>query len=351
MEGKKDFSRREFLRAGGLFAAGVVSGALGKEVVDRASDIAQDDGQEAEDSEIMETFEHETPTEHAFFDTNPDFLRPVTPARGEWTKEQRAQREEELGEGVRIFRDVGVTFYYVQPGDTILGIREKLSRYPEFDYLADQHNRLNAFNIPEKRLRVETWIPIPIDQKDRHLTQEQFIGYANEAIDAMSKDAQYGQEVERILKRVNKRDLVVTMMALAKQEGGGLPLGQYALHRYEPHQNAFSYSYFHVLMKGAGLEARRALNLTEGQVYHPFNAVKLFLAFLVEKTAERKEHAERFFPILEHKEAFAVFYNGAHWKEINPDYVDDLERYYREMEANVSQDGRQILVSKEEGER
>ena len=128
-------------------------------------------------------------------------------------------------------------------------------------------------------------------------------------------------------------------IAVAKQEGGGRPLGQFTLHRWEHHKKAFSFSYFHVLMKGPGLTARRKLNLTEGQLLHPENAVMLFLAFLIEKTKERAKHADRYFPIWEHDEDFAKFYNGGKWKEKNPDYLVNLERYYQEADAHLDEDG------------
>lgn len=121
------------------------------------------------------------------------------------------------------------------------------------------------------------------------------------------------------------------MLAIAKQESGGKPIGQFELHRWEPHQSAFSFSLFHVLMKGAGMRARQHLDMTEGQLYHPKNAAKLFLAFLCEKSRKGKLcDPERFFPLMKNLNSFARFYNGAAWKRINPHYTRHLRKYYHQ---------------------
>ena len=155
----------------------------------------------------------------------------------------------------------------------------------------------------------------------------------------MRSNELYGPEIERVLQKINLRELVATMVAIAKQEGGGLPLGQFSLHRYESHKRTFSYSYFHVLMRGPGEEARQTLNLTKGQTCHPINAVKLFLAFMIEKTGERRRYVDRYFPISEHENEFAEFYNGRRWKKTNPDYLNNFWTYHREADAQLSEDG------------
>jgi hypothetical protein len=238
-----------------------------------------------------------------------------------------------------LFDDVGLTFYRVRKGDTISQIRERLGAYSNYTYLKEQTAKLDSFNIPARKLRADMWIPIPMEDQDRELSDAKFVAYARTAIDEMQQETTYQKGVAQILQKITVRELVVTMLAIAKQEGGGKPLGQFELHRWEPHQEAFSFSYFHVLMKGPGLVARRNLNLTEGQLYHPKNAVKLFLAFLVEKNKEVLKQADRLFPIWDHSQEFASFYNGGSWKKINPHYLEQVRSYYDEANTYVSPGG------------
>ena len=292
--------------------------------------------------------EYEVIESNPFFDDEPNYLRAVTASHGEWTRHQRQKRRKTLAHGEEVFQDIGLTFYLVKRGDTVSRIRERLGAYPEYAYLNDQLGKLDSFNIPARKLRANLWIPIPTESKDRQLTDAQFAAYAHDAVKELSVDALYGKEVKRILERINQRELVATMMAIAKQEGGGLPLGQFELHRWEPAKSAFSYSYFHVLMRGPGLAARKALNLTEGQLYHPKNGVKLFLAFLIEKNLEVEKHADRLFPIWDHPEAFARFYNGKAWKRTNPRYLKNIREYYDQADAHLGEEGRRWKKEKEE---
>lgn len=330
----KETSRREFLTKLG---AGLGVTAIGLETAVELSRRRGDNAPEGKpEAESLVSIER-----NEFFDRNEEYLRPMTLKNGEWSKEQRKARRRVLTGGEQIFDDVGLSFYLVKKGDTISEIRQALSQQPEFAYLSTQQGKLDSFNIPAQKLRADMWIPIPIERKDRHLEEAQFAQYAAQAIDQMADDARYGEEVRRILERVDRRTLLATMIAIAKQEAGGEPLGLFELHRWEDHQKAFSFSYFHVLMNGAGLTARKKLNLTEGQLYHPQNAVKLFLAFLVEKSRGSGKHADRFFPISENDEAFARFYNGKQWKKINPHYLDNLRVFLLEADAKLSEDGLQ----------
>lgn len=305
------------------------------------SKLSQSEESPTEPSEPPEPPEAYMPIEKSvFFDENPEFFQAMTTKNGEWTREQRKARRTTLQNGEIIFRDVGISFYLVKKGDSISEIRERLSRYPEFAYLATQQGKLDSFNIPAQKLRTDMWLPIPVESKDRKITEAQFVAYAHEAIEEIIEHEKYGSHVQDILQQVDMRGLVATMVAIAKQEGGGLPLGQFALHRWENHQRAFSFSYFHVLMKGPGLKARRKLNFTEGQLYHPKNAVKLFLGFLVEKSAETGKNADRFFPVSDHEEAFARFYNGKRWKKTNPKYLENIRQYYAEADEHLSKDGK-----------
>jgi|GEM_PF-1733706 hypothetical protein len=346
-----DEGRRSFMKGLAAFAAGTVIGGLSigvreaaKDEEECSSEPEEKKGKEQSVKEKIERIfegEYEEVVPNEFFDSNPEYLGAITSQGGEWSAEQRRERTQTLPGGERVFRDVGLTFYYVNKGDTISSIRKRLSEYEEFSYLKSGSSyKLYSFNIPARKLRAGLWIPIPTEARDRHLSEAQFINYAGRAIDEIKEHPHYGAEVERILQKVSERELIATMIAVAQQEGGDKPLGQFVLHRWEDHQRAFSFSYYHVLMKGPGLEARRKLNLTEGQLYHPQNAAKLFLAFLIEKCAERRRHADRYFPISEHQKDFASFYNGRRWKKTNPNYLVNYNRYYAIADEHLSKDGR-----------
>lgn len=256
------------------------------------------------------------------FDGNPEYFRHIE--KGNFSPEERKRRTKTLANGEVIFEDIGLTFYKVQKGDTISEIRERLSKYPEWAYLEHQTNKLESFNIPATKLLAGMWLPIPMESKDRHLTDEQFETYAALGISDMRHDDVYGERVEKIIDASSEEEILAIIYAIAKQESGGLPLGQFELHRWEPHRRAFSFSMFHVMMEGAGLKARRNLDLTEGQLYHPRNATKIMIGFLIEKGFK----AEGYLPFDDHLEKFARFYNGGNWKKTNPHYVENVGSYY-----------------------
>ncbi|MFA5947019.1 MAG: hypothetical protein WC813_03260 [Patescibacteria group bacterium] len=271
---------------------------------------------------------------------NPVFDRPefFERGRGRLTKEEQPDRIKELPNGEVVFKDTGLTFYKVEPGDTISEIRERLSRYPEYSHLKSQKVKLESFNIPPLELKAGMWLPIPMENADRLLTDEEFERYAKLAVKDMSEnEGPYHKSVEKILRKISPDELVASLEAVAKQESGGKPIGQFEFHRYEPSHDTFSYSLFHVLMEGPGLEARRNLDLTEGQTYHPQNAVELMVGFLVEKGEEIDVNPASLFPLDKgnHAEKFARFYNGAGWKRTNPDYTKDLLGYYKEALENL----------------
>lgn len=277
------------------------------------------------------------PVPKTHFDKNAQFTRVVE--KGRFTEEERNGRFETLARGEVIFHDIGLDFYRVQKGDTISGIRQRLARYPKYAYVASQNGKMNSFNIPQRRLQLGLLIPIPMEDQYRHMTDEQFAGYCSAALAEMRVHTHYGPLLAPILKKVSETEVIAAMVAVAKQESGGRPLGQFEWHRWEPHHRRFSFSIFHILMEGPGLQARRTLDFTEGQVYHPKNAGKLFLAFLVEKekavrrlnpNAVRLEH---YFPLNVNAPDFAVFYNGQGWSKWNPGYVTQIRGYYEQAVA------------------
>jgi len=268
-------------------------------------------------------------TRNDFWDGHDEYFKEIP--NGKFNKEEYESRLKKLSNGETIFEDIGaLVFYRVEEGDTTSKIREKLSKYKRFKYLkTSSREKIKSFNIPRRSLEAGMLIPIPLAEKDRLVTDGQFVNYCNEAIDEMVVDATYGKMVKRIIEKTSKQEILKVMLAVVKQESGGKPIGQFELHRWEPGQKAFSFSLFHVLMTGPGMKARQKLNMTEGQVYHPKNGAKLFLAFLCEKSKKgNSSNPERFFPLIDHLESFARFYNGANWKRVNPNYIHNIKRFY-----------------------
>lgn len=245
---------------------------------------------------------------------------------GEFTPEERAERMETLEHGEVIFHDIGLDFYEMTPEDTsVLGIKAKLAKYPQYSYLTKQNRRLVSFNVSDEDLPNVKEIPIPQKNAERRVSDEDFSRYAHRAIAELKLDPAYKAGLERILRKVSEDELVASMIAVAKQESGKEHIGDFEQHLYQANQHTFSYSYYHVLDNGAGLRARQHLEMTRGQTYHPLNASKLFLAFLIEKSQDSETKLGSLFPLDQHAEAFAVFYNGKYFK---PEYTENLREYY-----------------------
>ena len=272
--------------------------------------------------------EHHKIESNPYFDGNPEYLVPVE--GGVFSAREKKKRTETMPNGELIFHDIGLDFYKVKKGDNPSTIREKLSKYPQYAHLKDQTDKMHSFNIPSTVLQVDMWLPIPLENKDREMSDEQFAGYAKQGIDDIKEHPKYGKFVKEVIAKIGESDLIATLIAIAKQESGGKPLGQFEMHRWEKRYKAFSFSMLHILMerRGPGLEARHKLDMTEGQTYHPSNATKLFIGYMVEKT----NNPIKLFPINEHYEKFASFYNGSDWKNTNKDYVVNITKYYKEAQ-------------------
>ncbi len=287
----------------------------------------------AQNDEKKEIGESVSVSSNPFFDNNPDYFSPIID--GEFSIKERESRTKRLPNGEEIFSDIGLDFYHVVTGDTLEEIRKRLCYYQKYAYLKHQTGKLNSFNIPDTELKAGMWLPVPLERKDRQLGDAEFAGYAVRAIDEILLHTKYGPVVADIILKIGESNLVATLIAVAKQESGGLPLGQFELHRWEKKYQAFSYSMFHILMNqgGAGLKARHDLGLTEGQTYHPSNAVKLYIGFMVEKTKDPVS----FFPIDQHGSQFAKFYNGSKWETTNPNYVTDITGYYKDAQILLAE--------------
>lgn len=246
-----------------------------------------------------------------------------------------------LKHGIKVREDHGLYFYFVQnKGETVSGIYDKLMPFSKFAYLKNvPKTGVSGGNIPI--LQVKMWIPLPQKIESRKLENEQFVNYCHEAIQELLRDPIYGERMKKILNEAGFKELFAVLLAVAKTECGKKPLGQFQFHRWENDIRAFSYSIFHVLMEknrdgsdGPGLRARKKLNMSVGQTYHPKNAAKLFLAYLIEKSREFSPFGkkyfnspEKFFPLSENFKEWSVFYNG---ENFDPNYRRKTEENYRE---------------------
>lgn len=213
----------------------------------------------------------------------------------------KVKKKETLSNGEVVLRDHMLTFYYPVRGDNVSTIRQKLIKYPEFAYLKKcSLDKLKCFN--SNKIYAGQPFPLPVDIEKRVLSDEEFFKYAKLGIDEMLQDEHYGESVELIIDSIGgEGHLLNVLYALARHESGGEEaIGTYALHRYEPGPRAYSYSMYHVLggkgrngAKQPGQKAREKLEITEGQSYHPVNATKMVLGYLVEKFIERRKLSER----------------------------------------------------------
>lgn len=208
------------------------------------------------------------------WDKNPDFFR-ENPEKKYWKHGD-----------MQFYTDCETTFYKVKSGDSLGAIRKKISKIKGFEYLKDLNDYgLLSFNMIPETLLAGKWIPLPTEKKERIINDEQLFYYINEGFQEMKTHPEYGKQVKETLEKVTEKQFIASLMAIAKQEAGSKPVGNFVLHKWESakHNRCFSYSIFHILNKGNGLTARKNLNMTLGQTYHPKNATKLAIAYLCEK--------------------------------------------------------------------
>jgi len=244
---------------------------------------------------------------------------------GEYTKEELDARMETLPNGAKLLNDAGVYFYKVIQNDNPSAITQTLARDPRFAHLKTRGYGVTSYNASPKRLAAGMWLPIPPRERDAYVVSDtEFLSAASRAIARLESHPVYRKEIGTLLKMVSRKNLEAGMLAVAKMESGGGRVGELSPALWDPNHQTFSLSVFHVLMEGAGLDARKKLGMTQGQLFYPENASALFLAFLCEKG-----DPSSLFPIDRHAADFAAFYNGASWKKYNPTYASDLLAAYR----------------------
>lgn len=315
----REISRRDFLKTGGAALVAAIGGfsknAEGEQARKESGKIELPISEKIAGQKQSETI----------FEKNKDYFKIFT-TNGDFLPNERKKRIKQLARGIIVLEDVDLSFYLVRTGDTISSIRASLAALPQFAYLRDQTRKIESFNIPPRELQAGMWLPIPLENEERYITDEQFAIYAARSLLSLRENPLYGQFIREALKRTSEQGLIATLVAIAKQEAGGQPIGRFELHRWEPRYNVFSFSLFHILMTGPGLAARRHLNRSEGQLYHPEHAVGLFFGFLKEKNIEPTS----IFPLDKKGPTFARVYNGKAWKRVNPNYVKNIYRYYKD---------------------
>lgn len=280
---------------------------------------------------------------------NPEFF--VYHEDGKFSPDELALRTEKIKGVGTIIHDVGLDFYLVQKEDTLDVIRNKLEL--EYSYLENQHGRMNGFNIRSEDVKPGMLLPIPLEKDERKVTDQEFLKFVYQTIVEMEEDPEYGEFVHALRQTCSDERIAISLLAIAKQESGGKPIGQFELHRFEPKYKTFSYSIFHVLMMGPGETARKELGMTIGQTYHPGNAMKLFFGFVIEKILEPQiekredpnviaKAKQKFIKLMKLGEDFATFYNG-NWKKMNPEYYGQVQGYYGEAQHYFGENG--ILVA------
>ena len=296
----------------------VTAGALGTGVL----------GMRLAESQTMERKADEGTSEQGEVEKyrdNPELDREVP--GGEFTAEERAARTEVVMPGIEIFHDIGLDWYRVQPGDTKESIQNTLSLLPEYRYLAQENKeqkRTIGWNIAEKSLHDVDRLPIPLRSSDRKISDEDFLVETKKGIEQLVTNECYGEMAQKIIDKIGEDEFSASMLAIAKMESGE-QIGSSQFSLYDATNHTFSISPYHVLDKGAGKRARYNLHKTIGQMNSPKNAVQLVVVYLIEKLPDPLS----IFPINEHAEQFATQYNGANWRQMNPNYATDLDGYYQ----------------------
>lgn len=306
---------------------------LSKDKQEDKQELVVKDNSEGHQIQIIENPEEYTLSfeERPYFQ-NPDFFdKNFKPTKDETYKDK----------WIILIRDAWMTFYVVQKWETKKeGIRKKLSSIPEFSYLADSEysEKIMWFNVPDKSLKEGLYIPIPLKSADRHIDIDEFREYAKIAVHEMKKDPIYWDKTQKLIKECGEDNVINIMTAFARCETApddfSAPIWTAELHRWEPWSektplNAFSFSYYHILMeKNADgktswpwLKARENLWLTEWQCYHPINAWKLFLWYCFEKV---KSDPTYFFKINNLADA------KTKWWKYNWD-----QNYWNKLRANI----------------
>lgn len=170
--------------------------------------------------------------------------------------------------------------------DTIPKIRNRLSKYPEFDYLKESRyqNKILWFNIKDSDLRPWMNLMVPLKIEKREIGDSDFINKSKIAINQMMNNPIYWNQVKTLVQKIWKDNLARVMYAFAKVEtANGNPevkIWNWCLYRYEK-TDLYSVSYYHIIPRHnrAWGIALQKLKMTVWDTCDPINAWKLFLWF------------------------------------------------------------------------
>ena len=104
--------------------------------------------------------------------------------------------------------DEGLTFVLVEKGDTKDKIIQEVANIKpngrDFSYLKTGASKMHSINIPANKIPINTWIPLPLKSSERIISDKDFYGYANDAINEISspensRDSAYSKEVKALV--------------------------------------------------------------------------------------------------------------------------------------------------------
>ncbi|EKE28469.1 MAG: hypothetical protein ACD_3C00054G0009 [uncultured bacterium (gcode 4)] len=201
-------------------------------------------------------------------------------------------------------------------------IISKISQLDRFKYLGRKEydrdnpgNKTQSFNIwKQDAVKDNMLLPIPLDSRNREISDAKFAFYCKRAIEDMKSNQKYSVKTKEFIDLAWwEKNLVAIMVAFARSETSEdfrfftQKIWFNELHRWEERYRSFSFTYYHILMDWPWFKARLKLNLTEWQCYHPQNAWMLFLWYWIEKT---NWNLNRYFPLNSPeriRKAWAVF--------------------------------------------
>lgn len=240
--------------------------------------------------------------------------------------------------------DNWIDFIKVKKWDTKSGLKLLLSNTKEYSYLKDQkyNNRRDEwFNIEWYKIQVDMRLPIPLDYKEKVLSEEDFIYYAYEWLNEMKIHPKYWEKIQELLDVMSEKEILSLATAVAKQES---KLGKKALHRYEKHKFVFSQWYYHLLMDNFWKNIIEKLWLTKWNLSHPKDWTKAFLAFIIEKYNGIALWESFPLDTPEKIDTFAKKYNGARWLINNPNYVKHLILYTQQVDKILGNDDKTLYA-------
>lgn len=189
-----------------------------------------------------------------------------------------------------IKREWKLCYCRVLQWDTIPKIRNRLTKYPEFEYLKDpiygwSTRNVNWFNIEPRHLRPWMELMVPLKIEDRQLDDKAFLESCQRAIDRIKSNQKYWSTVTRLVNKIGVTKLSQVMASFARVETAhgksGVKIWTWWLYRYES-TDTYSVSYYHIVTKWWWAKALANLNMSIWDTCDPVKAWMLFLWYWCE---------------------------------------------------------------------